>query len=195
MKKIIAVLGDAVAPEDSLKYRLAFETGKMLVDEGYRVQCGGMAGVMEAVCAGAHASSRYQDGDTIGLIPSFDRNKVNEYVDIVIPMGMDMIRNGITGNADAVIAIGGGAGTLMEMASAWTTFRLMIAYRTVPGWSAELAGRRIDTRIRYPEIPEDCVYGADSPEDVAALLRRYLSSYTRPFEGISRFDPRKKDYR
>ena len=195
MKKIIAVLGDAVAPEDSLKYRLAFETGKMLVDEGYRVQCGGMAGVMEAVCAGAHASSRYQDGDTIGLIPSFDRNKVNEYVDIVIPMGMDMIRNGITGNADAVIAIGGGAGTLMEMASAWTTFRLMIAYRTVPGWSAELAGRRIDTRIRYPEIPEDCVYGADSPEDVAALLGRNLCSYTRPFEGISRFDPRKKDYR
>jgi len=194
MKKIVAVLGDAVAAEDSEKYKLAFETGRMLIDEGYRIQCGGMAGIMEAVCKGARSSANYHEGDTIGLTPSFDRNKVNEYVDIVIPLGMDIVRNGITGNADAVIAIGGGAGTLMEMASAWTTYRLMIAYRTVPGWSAKLADQRVDDRIRYPEIPDDRIYGADTPAEVAELLRRHIGSYTRQFAGISHFDPRKKDY-
>ena len=151
MRKTVAVLGDASANPDSFKYKLAFETGKMLVDKGYRVQSGGMGGIMEAVCAGAHASKSYREGDTIGILPSFDRTKSNEYVDILIPTGLDIIRNGMTGCADAVIAIGGGAGTLMEMAAAWSTLKLIIAYRTVPGWSAELADRRIDERIRYPE--------------------------------------------
>lgn len=193
MKKIIAVLGDAAAAPDSYKYRLAFETGKMLVDNGFRVQCGGMGGIMEAVCAGAHASEKHQDGDTIGLTPSFDRTKVNDNVDIVIPTGMDIIRNGLTGSADAVIAIGGGAGTLMEMAAAWTTYRLIIAYNTVPGWSSKLADQRIDERIRYKDIPEDRVYGAASPEEAAELLKKYLGLYTRQFGGISRFDPKKNE--
>ena len=193
MRKTVAVLGDASANPDSFKYKLAFETGKMLVDRGYRVQSGGMGGIMEAVCAGAHASKNYREGDTIGILPSFDRTKANEYVDILIPTGLDIIRNGMTGCADAVIAIGGGAGTLMEMAAAWSTLKLIIAYRTVPGWSAELADRRIDGRIRYPEIPDDRVYGADTPEEVGQLLQEHIEAYTRQFAGISRFDPRKKE--
>ena len=193
MRKTVAVLGDASPDPDSFKYKLAFETGKMLVDRGYRVQSGGMGGIMEAVCAGAHASKNYREGDTIGILPSFDRTKANEYVDILIPTGLDIIRNGMTGCADAVIAIGGGAGTLMEMAAAWSTLKLIIAYRTVPGWSAELADRRIDGRIRYPEIPDDRVYGADTPEEVGQLLQEHIEAYTRQFAGISRFDPRKKE--
>ncbi|MGN0201535.1 MAG: hypothetical protein ACI399_01340 [Candidatus Cryptobacteroides sp.] len=191
MRKTVAVIGDAAAAPDSFKYKLAFETGKMLVDMGFRVQSGGMAGIMEAVCAGAHASEKYREGDTIGILPSFDREKANEYVDILIPTGLDIIRNGMTGCADAVVAIGGGAGTLMEMAAAWSTLKLIIAYRTVPGWSAELADRRIDERIRYPEIPDDRIYGADSPEEVGKLLREHIGSYTRQFQGISGFNPRK----
>lgn len=191
MRKTVAVLGDASAAPGSFKYELAFQTGRMLVDQGFRVQSGGMGGIMEAVCKGAHASPEYREGDTIGILPSFNRNKANEYVDILIPTGLDIIRNGLTGCADAVIAIGGGAGTLMEMAAAWTTLKLIIAYRTVPGWSSKLADQRIDDRIRYPEIPDDRVYGADTPEEVGKLLKEHIDSYTRQFDGIARFDPRK----
>lgn len=191
MKKIIAVLGDASAAPGTDRYKLAFDTGRMLIDEGYRVICGGMAGVMEAVCAGARSSSSYREGDTIALIPSFDHDKVNEFVDIVIPTGMDVVRNALTGNADAVIAIGGGAGTLSEMAFAWTYYRLIIAYRSIPGWAQKLADTRIDGRIRYENIPDDRVYGADSPAEAAEILREKISLYTKGFEGISWRNPKR----
>lgn len=42
--------------KDSLKYKLAFETGKALIDSGYRVQSGGLGGIMEAVFQGAKSS-------------------------------------------------------------------------------------------------------------------------------------------
>lgn len=145
---------------------------------------------MKAVCKGAKSSANYTEGDTIGIVPSFDRMKSNEYVDIVIPTGIDIVRNAMTGNADAVIAIGGGAGTLSEMAIAWSLYRLIIAYRTVPGWAQKLADTRIDGRIRYPEIEEDKVYGADTPEQAIELVKKYIDKYTNTFEGISHVNPR-----
>ena len=49
MKKIVAVVGDGKIEKESLKYKLAFEMGKALIDSGYRVQSGGLGGIMEAV--------------------------------------------------------------------------------------------------------------------------------------------------
>ena len=51
-KKIVAVIGNKKIEPDGIRYRLAYETGKLLVDNGYRVQSGGLGGVMEAVFAG-----------------------------------------------------------------------------------------------------------------------------------------------
>lgn len=190
MKKVVAVIGDAFAEPGSEKYRLAYETGKLLVDNGFRVQSGGMGGVMRALCEGAHASEHYTEGDTIGILPSFCRDRANEFVDIVIPTGIDIVRNAITGNADAVIALGGGAGTLSEIAFSWTLLRLIVAYRSVPGWGRKLADTRIDARVRYPEIPEDRVYGADTPEEAIAIIKEKIDAYTKGFDGISGIDPR-----
>ena len=78
-KKIIAVIGNKKIEPDGIRYRLAFETGKILVDHGYRIQSGGMGGVMEAVFAGAHASENYREGDTVALVPSFDSATANAY--------------------------------------------------------------------------------------------------------------------
>ena len=52
MKKIVAIVGDALI-DDENKLRIAFETGKLLVENGYRVQSGGLKGVMDAAFAGA----------------------------------------------------------------------------------------------------------------------------------------------
>ena len=76
-KKIVAVIGNKKIEPDGIRYRLAYETGKLLVDNGYRVQSGGLGGVMEAVFAGAHASKNYREGDTIALVPSFDATTAN----------------------------------------------------------------------------------------------------------------------
>ena len=40
-RKIVAVIGNKHIEKGSLRYQLAFETGKALIDNGYRVQSGG----------------------------------------------------------------------------------------------------------------------------------------------------------
>ena len=185
-KKIIAVIGNKHVEEGSIRAKMAFEVGKKLVDEGYRVQTGGLAGVMHEVMKGCKASKNYREGDTIALIPSFDPAIASEYADIVIPTGLDAMRNALVANADAVVGVGGGAGTLCEYAFAWSFKRLIIAMENTGGWSEKLAGTRLDDTVRYPEIPEDKVYSAQTVDEVAAYLRKYLDKYTTRYTGIKK---------
>lgn len=95
-----------------------------------------------------------------------------------IPTGLDHGRNLVVAQSDAIIAIGGGAGTLSEMALAWIHRRLIIALRC-GGWSERLANQRIDERIRYKELTEDRVFAADSAEEALRLLVDWLPRYTK----------------
>lgn len=185
MRKIVSVVGDSVVEGNGLKFKVAFEMGKALVDNGYRVQSGGMDGIMKAVMMGAKASDKYVEGDTIAIIPSFDINIVNKYADIVIPTGLDLYRNLIVANASAIIAIGGGAGTLSEIASAWTMKRLILAFKNVDGWSAKIADTKVDNRNRYPEIENDRVYGVDNIPDAIDILNNNIDKYTLRHQGIT----------
>lgn len=184
MRKIVAIVGDSRIDKDGLKYKLAYETGKTLVDHGYRLQSGGLAGVMEAAFEGAKASENYKEGDTIAIIPSFDRTRHNPHADIVISTGLDIMRNAIVANADAVIAIGGGAGTLSEIAFAWPMLRLILAYDNVDGWSSKVAGIKLDNKVRYEEIPDDRIYAVSSPEGVIKCLEENIEKYTKYHKGI-----------
>jgi hypothetical protein len=139
---------------------------------------------MEAVFAGAHASENYREGDTIALVPSFDAEVANKYADIVIPTGLDMMRNALVANADAVVGIGGGAGTMCEYAFAWSLKRLIIAYRNSGGWSSKLADTRLDDVIRYENIPEDKVYGVSVPSSMIEILNEKINLYTARHHGI-----------
>lgn len=184
MKKMISILGDSAVEKDGAKYKFAFELGKALVDNGYRVASGGMQGVMSAVFEGAHASKFYTEGDTVAIVPSFDRKSANPYADIVIATGLDIYRNVIVANSDAVVAVGGGSGTLAELATAWTLKRLMLAFADCDGWSGKAADTRLDHRIRYENIPEDRVFGVHTAEQAIAILEKYIDQYTSTFTGI-----------
>lgn len=181
-KKVIAIIGDSKASPET--YELAYKVGRILIDHGYCIQCGGLGGVMKGACEGAKSSPQYSFGYTTAIIPSYDRAQANEYADIIIPTGIDLMRNGMVINSDAVVAIGGGAGTLSEIALAWTTFKLILAFDNVDGWSKNLAHKRIDNRNRYPAIPEDCVYGVSSPEQMIDYLEQYLLRYNRQYKGV-----------
>ncbi len=183
-RKIVAIAGDAKVDENSDKFNIAFEIGKALIDNGYRIQTGGLGGVMRAACYGAKSSEKYKEGDIIALVPSFDINEVNEFADIVIPTGLDVMRNALVANASAVVAIGGGAGTLSEMAFAWTFGRLIIGVSNVDGWSSKLAGTKIDSRVRYPEIENDMVYPATSGEEVVRIIDANIDKYYKRHKGI-----------
>jgi uncharacterized protein (TIGR00725 family) len=101
--------GDASAEEESA----AEQVGRLLGERGAVVVCGGLGGVMEAVCRGA----REGGGTTVGILPGGDRSAANGYVDVALPTGMGEMRNALVArSADVLIAVGGEYGTLSEIA-------------------------------------------------------------------------------
>lgn len=182
-RHIVAVVGDARLPDGDMRLEIARACGRLLIDAGFRLITGGLGGVMRAASAGARSSDSYRPGDTIGLLPGHDPDSADDHVDIAIATGLDVGRNLVVANSDAVIAIGGGAGTLSEIALAWQMHRLIIGLR-VDGWSGELADRRIDGRNRYPTLADDRVYGADTAAEAIDALVRLLPSYQRRHAGV-----------
>lgn len=117
--------------------------GMALSAAGITIITGGCGGVMEAVCQGAAESG---GGCTICILPD-DGQQANRFCDVVIPTGIGIARNKLVVNsAIAVIAIGGGAGTLSELAMAWQLGKPILCIAGLGGWSDRLAGERIDQR-------------------------------------------------
>jgi uncharacterized protein (TIGR00725 family) len=173
---IVAVVGDGTVPAGSPSAALAERLGEALVDAGFRVLTGGLGGIMEAASRGAARSAAHGPGSVVALLPGHDPDDANPFVDVAIATGLGHGRNSVVAHAEAVIAIGGGAGTLSELAFAWIHRRLVIAFR-VPGWSGRLADGRIDDRVRLPSIPDDRVFGVDTPEEAVGVLKARLESY------------------
>jgi uncharacterized protein (TIGR00725 family) len=108
----------------------AEEAGAAVAEAGAVLVCGGLGGVMEAACRGA--KSRL--GTTVGLLPGTDRLDANGWVDLAIPTGMGELRNALVVRAaDAVVAVGGGWGTLSEIALARKTGTPVVGV----GWELE----------------------------------------------------------
>ena len=78
---------------------------------------------MEAACQGAKAAG----GTTVGILPGLDRAAANRYVDVAVPTGLGEARNALVVRAaDALIAVGGGYGTLSEIALALKTGKRVV---------------------------------------------------------------------
>src|SRR6185503_10528984 len=108
------------------------------------------------------------EGDVIGILPSGDRETANPFVDIVIPTNMGYARNVlVVSTADAVVGVGGGAGTLTELAMAWQLGRIVIGL-DVEGWSRKLAGEKIDGQR------SDVVISAADPAEAVRKLVQAL---------------------
>ncbi len=180
-KAIVAVVGDGIIEPGSTKESLAEDLGRRLVDHGYRLLTGGLGGVMAAAARGARGSSRHAPGDIVGILPEDDAVEVNPWIDIAIPTGLGHARNTIVARADAVVAVGGGAGTLSEICFAWLHDRLVIALECA-GWSGRVAGTPLDERKRFETIPDDRIWSAADPAQVLILLEDHLPRYRAALE-------------
>jgi uncharacterized protein (TIGR00725 family) len=121
----VAVVGPGEASSDEL--HAAEDIGAGLADAGAVVVTGGLGGVMEAACRGA----RSRRGRTVGILPGDDRDAANGWVEIAIATGLGELRNGLVVRAaDAVVAVGGGHGTLSEVALALKLGRPVIGLGT-----------------------------------------------------------------
>jgi uncharacterized protein (TIGR00725 family) len=107
----IAVIGAAECTDEECD---AAETvGCLIAGNGGTLLCGGRGGVMEAACRGAKAHG----GITVGILPGTEEG--NAYLDVCIRTNLGIARNAVlVTSADALIAVGGGYGTLSEIAMA-----------------------------------------------------------------------------
>ena len=134
-----------------------------MAEAGCGLVCGGLGGVMEAACRGA----RSRGGLTVGLLPGLDRDDANGWVVVALPTGLGEARNALVVRAaDAVVAIGGGWGTLSEIALALKTGVPVVGVGT---WEPARGGEPVDGVVR-----------ADGPRAaVAAALSRICHSPAR----------------
>jgi hypothetical protein len=108
---LVAVCGGSAASAEEV--RVAEEVGRLLAVRGAVVVCGGLGGVMEGACRGAAAAG----GLTVGLLPGDDPDAANSHVGLALATGLGELRNGLIARAcRGMIAIGGGYGTLSEVA-------------------------------------------------------------------------------
>lgn len=91
---------------------LAEEVGRQIALRGAILICGGRGGIMEAVSRGA----REAGGLVVGILPGRNRREGNPYLTVALATGLADARNAVIACAvDALIAIGGGYGTLSEI--------------------------------------------------------------------------------
>ena len=137
MPPYVAVVGPGDAGPEQLA--VAEQVGGELARRGAVLVSGGLGGAMEAACRGA----REAGGTTVGILPGFDRAAANDFVDVALPTGLGEARNALVVRAaDALIAVGGGFGTLSEIALALKAGKRVIGLDTweLPAEGIEPAG-------------------------------------------------------
>lgn len=140
----ITVIGDSEADDDALA--MATDVGAAVARSGFALVTGGRGGIMEAANKGAFDAG----GISIGILPSESMHQANRFCHIVIPTGLGHARNAITALAcDAIVAIGGGAGTLSEIAFGWIHQKPIFVFDQFGGWSEKAAGISLDNRRQY----------------------------------------------
>jgi hypothetical protein len=109
----VGVIGGRELP--AKLYNAAEQIGREIATRRAVLITGGLTGAMEAASKGAKAAG----GLTIGVIPGFSSSDANAYIDLPIVTGLSEARNIIiVRTAHVLIAVGGGPGTLSEIAFA-----------------------------------------------------------------------------
>ena len=166
-KSQILVIGNSRELCNKNAYDVAYSVGKEIAKANIVLVTGGLGGVMEAASKGAAE----EGGLVVGIIPQDDPKTANPYCDIVIPTGMGIMRDFLTAFAcDAMIIVGGGAGSMIEAAASYLKGKPILAIEGTGGIADELAGKYLDER-RTTKI-----LGVKSPTEAVKkaikLLRR-----------------------
>lgn len=151
---VVAVVGSGEADPES--QAIAERVGARVARRGAVLVCGGLGGVMTAACKGAKGAG----GTTVGVLPGPDRSAANPFVDVVVATGLGEARNTVVVRAaDAVVAVGGGYGTLSEIGFALKLGRPVVGLGT---WELARGGR--------PDEGVVAAVGPDEAVDAALAL-------------------------
>lgn len=161
----IGIMGSAADLEYPERVeKLAEELGAAIAKAGCTLVYGAEQDVDSLPTAAARGAAA-AGGLTIGV--TYGRSGTiydPDATSVVVRTGMD--RGGgrefvLVSSCDAIIAIGGGSGTLSEIAIAYQANRPIVVLDGTGGWSEELAGRFLDARervrIETAKTPEKAV--------------------------------------
>jgi uncharacterized protein (TIGR00725 family) len=173
-RAVIGVIGSSADGSNEALLTAAEAVGLSIARHGAVLLTGGRSGVMEAASRGA----RIGGGFTVGMLPSADRRDANPHLDLAIPTGLGRARGlALVRSSDAIVMIGGGAGTLVELGLAYLEAKTIVVLRGSGGWSDRFApmlieGRYLDERrivpIDFADTPERAVALALCPAEGAA---------------------------
>lgn len=167
-RPIVGVIGPSKYTCTKKVYDFGYDLGTMLARLNVHLVCGGKDGIMESVCAG-FISIKRRKGLAIGIIPDDYYSGANPFCEIVIPSGMGIARNILIVNtANVLVAVGGGAGTLSELAFAWQKNKQVICCTMFDGWAKDLSNIQLDKRRK------DLFYPAASLDQIKQLLVEIL---------------------
>lgn len=131
----IAVVGGGEIDDDLRATARAI--GRGLAEAGVVVVCGGLGETFEALMAGVTEA----DGTTVAILPGHSRESIAADATVSIPTGLGEARNVlIVRSCQAMIAVGGGFGTLSELALAARAGIPIVGYRTWSLQPAHIAG-------------------------------------------------------
>ncbi len=183
---LISVIGSSAkeprlaVPAEAL--RAAEEVGREAAKRGAVIISGGLSGVMEAVSRGAKEAG----GLTVALLPGYDKNEANDYVDIPIATGMGFMRNTLTVRAaDAVIMISGGVGTLNELTVSYENKPTVVLLGT-GGWADRMPEVAYEGRY-LDQVKVGYLHYAKTPVEAVELALKLAREDRRPpFDDLSR---------
>lgn len=139
-------------------FKAAKEVGRLLAIKNCITVTGGKGGVMEAASKGA----KENNGLTVGII-SGKRKNSNNFIDVEVLSGaafsgLDEFL--LISMSDAIIVIGGGAGTLQEIAIAYRQDVPIIVLDKCNGWGQKVANTYLDVRKKRKIFPAETPFQA-----------------------------------
>jgi uncharacterized protein (TIGR00730 family) len=121
-ERVATVFGSSRLSADSPEYAAAQRLGRTLVEAGYAVTSGGYAGLMSAVSQGAREAGGHVVGVTMASWT--ERLKPNQWVVFADEQPSLFARLERLMEADVLIALDGGPGTLAEVMLAWNLLEM-----------------------------------------------------------------------
>ena len=174
MRKLqIAIIGSAgpeeykkSSPPDPAIFKIAYRMGEIVAREKAILVTGGKGGIMKSASKGAKKAG----GITVGVINGSQRNKANKFIDVEVVSGLNNCGEEaiLISMVDGLIAIGGGSGTLQEIANAYRMKKPIIAFSNIPGWSKKTANLYLDKRKKTKII------GVKTPEKAIKVLLKKI---------------------
>jgi uncharacterized protein (TIGR00725 family) len=170
--RVVTIFGSSRVERGSPAYQEAYTLGRLLAESGYVVCNGGYTGTMEAASRGCKDAGGRTIGVTVEILEGF--RSPNVYLDEEVGTASLLMRlDKLTALADAFVILGGGIGTLLEMALVWN-LKVFHVYPEKPiillgpDWRAAVEG--ISSHLMIRDVDLAALTFADTPRAALEVL-------------------------